>query len=260
MRECPFVRPACASFAAIACAVLLFAAGANSPENDFQFAIVGDRTGEAVAGVYERVLSDIAPEHPAFVVSVGDTIQGGDDHTARAEWRQLRPLWKRMRVPWFFAPGNHDVWSAASARIYTEETGHPLCYSFDWKNAHFTILDNSRTDDLSPAQLSFLESDLARLTTRGPRFVVFHRSFWWVWLRLQNTNFELQRIARKFAVTAVISGHVHEFDRMEQDGVTYLMVCSSGGHLRDTGPGWFFGHVLATVHDGHVAFTVHKLP
>src|SRR5579884_2885721 len=210
-------------------ALLAFSGAALAiPEPGFQFAFVGDRTGEAVPGVYERVWRDVEAEKPAFVISVGDTIQGGDDGTAAAEWREVRPIWKRSGLPVFFAAGNHDVWSESSARLYVRETGRPLTYSFNWGNAHFTVLDNSRTEELAPDQLAFLERDLAANRSRAPKIVIFHRAFWLVYLKLGNADFALQRIAKKYGVAAVVSGHVHQFDRMDQDGVIYLMVGSSG--------------------------------
>ncbi|MBV9767970.1 MAG: hypothetical protein JOZ32_00220, partial [Bryobacterales bacterium] len=76
----------------------------NSAQNDFRFAILGDRTGDAQPGVYERVWSEIDAEHPNFVINVGDTIQGWNDTTAASEWRALRPLWDRYRYPLYFTP------------------------------------------------------------------------------------------------------------------------------------------------------------
>jgi hypothetical protein len=50
---------------------------------------------------------------------------------------------------------------------------------------------------------------------------------------------------------------------MEKDGVTYLCVGSSGGHLRGAAPdfanGWFYQHVLAAVDGGNVDFTVKEI-
>ena len=247
-------------FAAFLLTAALALAGPSA--DHFQFAIIGDRTGEAVPGVYEQVWRNVRAAHPAFAISVGDTIEGENDATADAEWRSMRRLWT---LPFFLAPGNHDVWSDSSARAYTRATGRPLSYSFDWQNAHFTVLDNSRTEELSQDQLDFLERDLAAHRDKSPKFVVFHRSYWIIWLKLGNPNFPLNRIAHKYGVTAVISGHVHQYDRMEQGGVTYLMVCSSGGHLRtadggeDPSHGWFFGYIMATVDGPRVEFTLRPL-
>src|SRR5947209_19458364 len=66
---------------------LLLAAAAAAPDS-FRFVIIGDRTGEAQPGIYEQVWKDTAAENPAFIISVGDTIQGLNDATADSEWRQ----------------------------------------------------------------------------------------------------------------------------------------------------------------------------
>src|SRR5580704_7816133 len=122
---------------------------ADRRTNDFCFSILGDRTGDADQRVYEQVWKDVDSLHPDFVINVGDTIQGGNDATADSEWRALRLLWRRYSYPVYFTPGNHDIWSAASRTVFERETGRPAAYGFNYKNAHFTVLDNSQTENLS---------------------------------------------------------------------------------------------------------------
>jgi Icc protein len=221
--------------------VLLAALVLLTPAVGFDFAILGDRTGNAVPGVYERVCKDIAAHHPAFIINVGDTIQGYDDVNTVDEWNAVRPVWKYFGdIPFYLVPGNHDIWSPASARIWRTQTGHPPQYSFDFQDAHITVLDNSRADDLGPDQLDFLESDLAANAGRQPKFIFFHRPFWLLPVKFQNGDFRLHRIARKYGVGFVVSGHAHIFDRSEYGGVQYVMVGSSGGsltHEADPKPG-----------------------
>src|SRR5258705_6514872 len=137
--------------------VLLFWAAGAEPQNDFRFAIVGDRTGNAQPGIYERVWREIGLERPDFAITVGDTIEGGSDEQARSEWRALRPLWSRYGFPVYFTPGNHDIWSPRSLEIYKSETGRGNFYGFNYQDAHFTVLDNGRTLDLADDQLAFVE-------------------------------------------------------------------------------------------------------
>jgi hypothetical protein len=73
---------------------LLVASGvrlAAAPDS-FRFVLVGDRTGETQPGVYEQVLREAAAEDPAFMLSVGDLIQGLNDATAESEWQALEQL------------------------------------------------------------------------------------------------------------------------------------------------------------------------
>jgi 3',5'-cyclic AMP phosphodiesterase CpdA len=243
---------------------------AGVPQNDFRFSILGDRTGDTQPGVYERVWKEIEASHsgdglhPDFVINVGDTIQGYNDKTAESEWRALRPLWDRYRHPIYFTPGNHDIWSAASRVIYEQQTKHPAFYGFDYQNAHFTVLDNSETPDLSPLsdeQMQFLARDLVQNHDRDPKFVFFHKPFWLVPVKFQSSQFPLHQLIRRYGVRYVVSGHGHQYVRAEQDGIVYLEAPSSGGKLKGQGfeQGWFFGQVLVTLKGSNVDMKVMPL-
>jgi UDP-2,3-diacylglucosamine pyrophosphatase LpxH len=225
--------------------------GAPAPDS-FRFAILGDRTGEAQRGVYEQVWREVAADNPAFVVSVGDTIQGMNDASAEAEWRQVsRILELFSRYPLYLAPGNHDIWSGASERLFQQYAAHPTHYSFDYGQAHFTILDNSRSEELPAKELVFLEADLKAHASQALKTIVMHRPSWIVDVALRNPNFALHQLARRYGVQYVVAGHVHQMLRLELEGVTYVSMASSGGRLRLSGvyqDGWFFGHALVEVH------------
>jgi len=229
-----------------------------------RFAIIGDRTGEAVAGVYEAVWREIAAARPAFVLSSGDSIQGMNDATAEAQWRDFERLLNPFRqIQWYSAAGNHDVWSDASARLYVDHTGHPLHYSFDRGPAHFTVLDNSRGDDLRPDELAFLSADLKAHESQPVKFILSHRPSWLLNVVLRNPAFPLEKTAEEYGARYVIAGHVHEMLHGTLNGTEYISVPSAGGHLRLSGKyddGWFFGYILATVDGGKATFEVHELP
>jgi len=228
----------------------------------FRFAILGDRTGEAQPGVYEQVWKETAAEEPAFVVSVGDTIQGTNDQTADAEWRQEQQTWKPYsRIPLYLTPGNHDVWSAASERLFRQYAGHPLHYGFDYGQAHFTILDNSGSDEMPAEELTFLEADLKAHAAQPWKMIVSHRPSWLLNAALRNPNFALHQLARRYGVQYVVAGHVHQMLRLELEGVTYVSMPSAGGHLRLSGAyedGWFFGHALVEVNGGSASFQIRE--
>ncbi len=236
---------------------------AAAPRNTLAFALIGDRTGEPVPGIYTGVWRELAAEHPAFVVSVGDTIQGLNDQTDAAEWQSIFHVlapYRRLRL--YLAPGNHDVWSDASASIYEQYARHPLHYGFDRGPAHFTILDNSRSDQLSPEELSFLESDLKAHASQPVKFIVSHRPSWILPVTLKNPSFPLHQIAKKYGVQYVIAGHIHQMLHLTLEGVTYLSMPSAGGHLRDSKQyqdGWFFGYTMVTVNLSGASFRIKEL-
>jgi Icc protein len=249
------------AFLTTALAAALALAAAPAPDS-FRFVILGDRTGEAVPGVYEQICQEAAAENSAFVLSVGDTIQGLNDATAEAEWQEaqriLRPF---ARTPVYLVPGNHDIWSPLSERLFRRYAAHSPHYSFDYRQAHFTVLDNSRSDNLSAAELQFLEADLAGHSAQPLKIIVSHRPSWLIDAALGNGNFPLHQLAKKFGVQLVLAGHVHEMLRADLEGVTYISAPSSGGHLRLSAKyedGWFFGHMLAEVHGASLRLEIEE--
>src|SRR5437763_11667259 len=90
-----------AAAARIACPtalVIAMAAAAFGADSRFRFAILGDRTGEAQPGVYEQIWKQASAEDPAFVLTTGDSIEGGAD--PESEWREVQRIWKLYaRIP-----------------------------------------------------------------------------------------------------------------------------------------------------------------
>jgi hypothetical protein len=230
---------------------------------DFHFVLLGDRTGETQAGVYEKVLQQAAATHPAFLLSVGDTIQGLNDARAAGEWVEVkRMLAPYRRIPLYLAPGNHDIWSAESERLFRQQAGHAPHYSFEHGGAYFAVLDNSRSDALPEAEIAWLEEDLAAHAGAPVKMVVSHRPSWLLDAALGNTNSAFHQLMKRYGVCCVIAGHVHQLIHAELEGITYFAAPSAGGHLRLSGKyedGWFFGWTKVVVKGREVSFEVHSV-
>jgi Icc protein len=235
--------------------------GASEPTNDFKFSILGDRTGDADPQIYERVWREMQQFSPDFVINVGDTIQGGNDAAAEAEWHALHSIWDKYKRAQYFTPGNHDIWSLASRKIFEKQTGHRAFYGFNYQGAHFTVLDNSQTENLSEEQMAFLARDLAENKDRDPKFVFFHKPFWLLPVMFKSSDFPFHQLVKKYGVRYVISGHGHQYKRLEQDGIVYIEAGSSGGKLKGTGfnGGWFFGQIFTRVKGSNVEMTVKEV-
>ena len=79
----------------------------NNPGN-FQFAIVGDRTGGAnVEGTFDLAVDQLNLMQPEFVINVGDMIEGYSDDPAdlNAEWDGIDDMLGRLEMPLFRTGG-----------------------------------------------------------------------------------------------------------------------------------------------------------
>src|SRR4051794_40506033 len=79
----------------------------NNPPDDFQFAIVSDRTGGNRGRVFSRAVEQLNLLQPEFVMCVGDLIDGytRDKDRINAQWRELQGYVSRLQMPFFYAPG-----------------------------------------------------------------------------------------------------------------------------------------------------------
>ena len=239
----------------------------DEPQNNFRFAVIGDRTGGAQPQIYGRVWREVDLLHPDFVLNVGDTIEGREDDKAEEEWMAMRPIWARYsHYPLYFTPGNHDVWSDFSRQVYEKETGNKSHYSFDYQDAHFVVLDTAIPGTLDEGQLAFLEQDLEANQGKEPTMVVFHHPFWLRGFREEGDGFAFHRMMKKYGVDYVLSGHGHRFVRMVRDDIVYMEVGSSGGNITGglrNGEGFkdgrFYHWVWADVRNGEVELTIKEI-
>ncbi|MGE3690063.1 MAG: metallophosphoesterase [Novosphingobium sp.] len=124
---------------------------------DFQFAIVGDRTGGHRPGVFEGALSKLNLMRPEFVISVGDQIEGYTEDRARIEqqWDEFDGFLSRLDMPYFFVAGNHDLSNPAMTKIWQERRGATY-YHFIYKGVLFIALNTE--DPPVPQDAATLES------------------------------------------------------------------------------------------------------
>lgn len=131
----------------------------NNP-NNFQFAVIGDRSGGAnVQGTYERAMDQLNLLQPEFVVSVGDFIEGytSDGNELNREWDEFQGIVGKLQMPFFYVRGNHDVNFPATKVAWKERFG-PDYYSFVYKNVLFVALD---TEDAPRKFPPNMEKDIA---------------------------------------------------------------------------------------------------
>src|SRR5437867_5279847 len=112
----------------------------NDP-NQFQFAIVGDRTGLHRPGVFEKGLAKLNLLRPEFVMSVGDLIEGytRDEAEIDQEWDEIQGFTSKLDAPYFYVAGNHDLSNPVQKEKWRQRFG-PAYYHFVYKNVLFLCL------------------------------------------------------------------------------------------------------------------------
>jgi hypothetical protein len=139
-------------------------AGIDNP-NDFHFVVMGDRHGKEQKSVFDQIISKVNLLCPAFVISVGDNIQGytQDANSIEKMWDIYDASIKKLNVPYLKVAGNHDLVNETEARIYHERFGCPYYYSV-YKNALFLFLNtDDPTAQIDPKMLAELNKEKEEL-------------------------------------------------------------------------------------------------
>ena len=208
-----------------------------------RFVVIGDRTGGAQLGVYEKIIAEAERLKPDFVITVGDAIEGYTQDTVslNKQWKEYKSLLAPLTMPIYFTPGNHDIGvdsalASTMRPVYERLVGKPY-YSFDVKGVHFIVLDTGlpeSSDKVPKEQLDWLASDLKKNQKATYTFVFLHKPFWNATLALGKPD-TLHSLFRAYGVDAVFNGHEHNYFSGTYDGIMYTAVGSSGG-ATDPGP------------------------
>jgi len=133
----------------------------NDPD-DFQFVIVADDSGGARPGVFSAAMDMVNLMQPEFVLCLGDLIEGyAEDEAATHEmWRHVDEDLAKLEMPFFFLPGNHDINTKASVKVWEDRVGDDRgYYHFVYKNVLF-LLVNTEDPAKDPADLERLSPEL----------------------------------------------------------------------------------------------------
>jgi hypothetical protein len=133
----------------------------NNPEN-FQFVIIGDRTGGANAeGTFKLAMDQINLLQPEFVINVGDLIEGYPEDRADLNnmWDEADGLLSELDMPFFRTIGNHDVSTPETKEVWLERHGADY-YHFVYGNVLFMVLNSE--DGSRPAPPDNIKEDLKK--------------------------------------------------------------------------------------------------
>lgn len=204
----------------------------SSTQVNFKFAIFGDNQGNHP--VFEKIIKEISLLKPDFVICTGDMIQGYFKDTIKIKnaWREFKKEIEKLKMPFYPAPGNRDIWDEKSREIYLKEWGRSY-YSFVYKNSLFMVLDTEgegkKENSIKGKQFIWLRKELETKKSIKHKFVFLHRPLW----LYENTNWmkEIHPLLLKYNVEAIFAGHVHIYSFDEIDGIKYIITGGAGKHL-----------------------------
>ncbi len=142
----------------------------NDDRADFQFVIIGDRTGGAnVQGTFRAAMDQLNLLQPEFVINVGDNIEGYAETAAElnAEWDEVDSLLNGLEMPFFRTPGNHDIANDVAQQVWRERYG-ATHYYFVYKDVLFVVLDSEDPPRAAPEGMQEKLDEYNRLQTEDP--------------------------------------------------------------------------------------------
>jgi predicted MPP superfamily phosphohydrolase len=212
---------------------------ASTAAEPFEFVVYGDtRTRH---DVHRKVIAAVlANSKPDFILQTGDLVADGNDP---ALWPIFFDIEGGLLRQTAFYPmlGNHE----RNSSNYYEYMQNAAYYSFNWGNAHFSILDSdmgnfaiseSGRQAFWKQETDWLEQDLAKNQKAEFRFVAAHHPPITAVAHRQGDNphmTALMPMFERYHVTAAFFGHDHNYQHYVKNGVHYVVTGGGGAPLYD---------------------------
>ena len=216
----------------------------NSNPRNFQFVIVSDRTDDHRPGVFADAIKKINLLQPEFVICVGDLIEGDieDKEEISRQWQEFDSIVKRLQMPFFYVPGNHDITNQQMLNQWNRRLGRPY-YHFIYHNVLFLCLNTEggykehKESQLSDEQIEYFRGVLSKNPNIRWTLVFLHRPLW-----EQNNQswLEFEELLAESNYT-VFAGHEHQYAINFRNNRKFIRLATTGGTstLNETTVGTF---------------------
>ncbi len=207
----------------------------NNPDN-FQFAIVSDRTGGHREGVFGKGLEKINQLYPEFVMSVGDLIEGYTKDTTllNEQWKEFHGILDSLNTKFFYVAGNHDYSNSAMAKQWKKRFGRDH-YHFIYKNVLFLIANSNDGDGvmMGKDQIAYFKNAIEAHPNVRWTMVFLHHPMW-VYGEVNGFN-EIEE-ALKGREYTVFAGHTHRYMHEVKNDKNHYVLATTGGGSKLRGP------------------------
>jgi len=197
--------------------------------------------------VREYLVKQISREKPDAVFMTGDLPFHGADPADWQVYRDETAVWTAQHLRVYPALGNHDVLGGWDAGVHNFDTTFPelkgyLYYSVQIGNVYMIALDCTESYGNGSPQRTWLEGQLDHIPASVDFvFFVSHMPLFadmqsQVVASLPNPaelslrEFILSKAPQIHAKLVVVNGHIHNYERFENHGVSYI-VSGGGGAL-----------------------------
>ena len=234
-----------------------FTTAKDANSDSFEFLTIADIQG-MIQSMYDEsheavsaLLKDERVNGYDFILNAGDMCDNGKNF---GQWGMALNTYQDLTINTsvFFTSGNHENNTGAMARYfnYTEKKDGNVqaisgeYYSFDYANAHFTVLDtnDATSDGLGAEQLAWLKNDLANTNAKW-KFVLMHKSLYSAGSHAFDGEViamrtQLTKLFSENGVNVVFGGHDHTYTEtylVDKDGK--VVDKTDGKGVRYTGDG-----------------------
>lgn len=234
-----------------------FTTAKDENSDSFEFLTIADIQG-MIQSMYDEsheavsaLLKDERVNGYDFILNAGDMCDNGKNF---GQWGMALNTYQDLTINTsvFFTSGNHENNTGAMARYfnYTEKKDGNVqaisgeYYSFDYANAHFTVLDtnDATSDGLGAEQLAWLKNDLANTNAKW-KFVLMHKSLYSAGSHAFDGEViamrtQLTKLFAENGVNVVFGGHDHSYTEtylVDKDGK--VVDKTDGKGVRYTGDG-----------------------
>ncbi len=213
--------------------VLTTAPARNTP---FKFAAYGDSRNNLQ--VHKSITSAIADEKLSLVISTGDIVQRDDMMEA---WNEFFEAIQSLSSSVFYsAIGNHEG-DAENYQRFFSFPGNKRYYSFWYGDIFFVCLNTNEHFHKYSQQYTWFLTQLEEAKTLDPAFTIvfFHHPPFSFGSHGDHMYVKenLVPLFESYGVDIVLNGHDHGYQRIQRNGVTYIITAGGGAPLYDITPG-----------------------
>jgi hypothetical protein len=221
--------------------------------NNFQFAIVSDRTGGSRPGVFEKTVTQLNLLQPEFVICVGDLIDGytQDQKELDRQYSEIDEMLSSLEMRFFRVVGNHDISNPVMLEAYRKRYGLPY-YHFLYKNVLFLIVSTEDEDEsacISSTQIAYVQKTIKDNKDVRWIFVFMHKPLFIEKFGYLDQGWAQIEEALSGRPHTVFAGHWHNYGNLTKYGQNYIHLATTGGgsKLRGVDAGEFDHIVWVTM-------------